>query len=799
MPWQRMIFPVSTEAAIPMNSLQSIRSSVAPLSVTPVSGTRRDHRSVSARALILFASFAVAGLLPASAQDANPFDDPAGGKPAGNAPAADAPAAGAAPAKQPSPDATADRPKRDHPVLEAIKELEPKTPAEWLMAARACRQIEAYPEARRFTQRVLDAGLDSDALLALHERFGSALFLAFRLDEQMQPEGSALSTKVMEAVRSYWSDESRVTERLEAAAKAEHAMRRSLVQELRGGGTLPVALLVRWLADPARRGAAADIIRAWQPSADEPLGRALTAFWSLKTDGIELLPQLRRAQITPLVVATAVSPKVSEDERERALRVAKAVMRRVPSKREAEAYLRTMLRQHLDDAASVRRNDPMQRDTTWAWDPKRGTVVFREVWRDEWLLVRAGRAGVALLQLDPDDAETGRLVRLMDYQLQFGDGGEGSTISITTDVAGDSADDVAPEELEPLLEQALSEDLLIAAERVCELMRDRGASSLVASTDGAPTLLVRTLDHAERRVRFAALQAVVALAPERAFAGSSRVIESISALLRSHGHTAILIGHPRMRQSNELAGVARQMGYRAYTASSGREVVATLARELDVSLVVVSDLIDHPTVLETVQAIRKSIAGQSIPILVASSGERLESLRRTFSNDPRVFVEIVPADEAVMSQHVKRLLSRVGRGRLSPQERAQQLIEALRLANRIMASPAMRSYLDVTRLEQSVVTTLPHSRSAVDAARFLAQLGTAGSQSALFDAVLRPALPERTRKASLVALADCFRHHGILLTSKQLARLDRPSDLGEKEDAIRQVMAQLVREARSAR
>ncbi|HHM12692.1 MAG TPA: hypothetical protein ENJ16_04000, partial [Planctomycetaceae bacterium] len=157
--------------------------------------------------------------LTASAQE-DPFGDAAPKQPA---------------ARKARPKKTAEEaePKAEHPVVQALRQVTPKTPLQQMRAARAVAQVEAYVEARKYLRQVLQAGLNDASYVELVGHFGSAFFLDLRTNEKLQPEGSQLADAALAAVRKRWTDPIQVAQLLEQAAQARGNRRLARVAELR--------------------------------------------------------------------------------------------------------------------------------------------------------------------------------------------------------------------------------------------------------------------------------------------------------------------------------------------------------------------------------------------------------------------------------------------------------------------------------------------------------------------------------------------------------------------------------------
>ena len=684
-------------------------------------------------------------------------------------------------------------PKADHPVVQALRQVSPKTPLQQMRAARAVAQVEAYVEARKYLRQILQAGLDDAAYVELVDRFGSAFFLELRTNEKLQPEGGQLAEAALAAVRKRWTDPAQVGQLLEQAARARGNRRLARVAELRAGGDLPAVVLTQWLADDARRADAVALIRTWNPTAEEPLGRALQAFWALRLDGVEVLPETRIGQVTPLLLSTAA---VSSDSAQGILarQVLERLLGRTPPADEVRRHLWATIRSHLREARKVRREEPMARVTVWAWKTDLSQVEPRKVWKDEWETLQAGRAAVALAKVDPDNVLARQLLHLMEFQLHYGgeDPEHGIAISSIEIPEGDAALQKA-EDLHTMLELALGEELSGAAVHICDKIVLVQRDELLRSVHGGPSLLVRTMLHPDRNIRFAATRAVASLAQGNGpFAGAGTLIDSLQFFMTSHGESRLLIGATRSDVAAEYAATARILGFTAQFAGSGRELVQKLYHDADFSAVMIDASISDPPLRETVQQIRKSPRGADAVILVMARGENFAQLQEAFRLEPRTVVRIAVPEPESLAEDMRHLLAQAGRWRTLPAERLQQAKEAMTLSLALLEDPVSSKYIDGSRFEAAAAGSLYSEELGVAAAQLLTRIGTDTAQRALIEFSLRRGELERTRKAALIAASEHLKRYGLLLTRKQLDTIFEATR-EHRDDKIAAVMIELLR------
>src|SRR5262249_17913168 len=101
-----------------------------------------------------------------------------------------------------------------------------------------------------------------------------------------------------------------------------------------------------------------------------------------------------------------------------------------------------------------------------------------------------------------------------------------------------------PELIENLLSEALSQGYLPAAPGAAQVLGDIGSAALLMHGGAKPTPLAQAAGSADRRLRFAAVEAIVKLKPRSPFAGSSHVCDALGFFVSSQGTARVLVAHP---------------------------------------------------------------------------------------------------------------------------------------------------------------------------------------------------------------------------------------------------------------
>src|SRR5208283_2387181 len=112
--------------------------------------------------------------------------------------------------------------------------------------------------------------------------------------------------------------------------------------------------------------------------------------------------------------------------------------------------------------------------------------------------------------------------------------------------------------------------------------------------------LVRAVQSPDRRLRMAALEAVVALRPKTPFAGSSHVPEALAYLAATTGGRRALAVSPNTETLEEWVGVMKARNITADIAATGREALRFALRCPDYELAVIDMTTSSPPAEEIV-------------------------------------------------------------------------------------------------------------------------------------------------------------------------------------------------------
>ena len=306
----------------------------------------------------------------------------------------------------------------------------------------------------------------------------------------------------------------------------------------------------------------------------------------------------------------------------------------------------------------------------WRWDIQRKAASPERYDAALASLTVASRAAADLYALAPENVDYRRLYLTVRLKSDKFAGGLDQPLQKGPSTAYAEAVAAGPEAVDEVLSYAMSTGHPAAAVGAAEVLADIGDIRVLASKDGRPRALAAALLQPDRRLRFTAAETILKLDPQEPFAGCSRLPEVLGYFARSIGSPGILIGHPRSEQSQSLAGMFREMGFEAATASTGRQLYQLAQVGADIELVLLSEAIDHPAADELIQMLRRDPQTAHLPVGLMAREGNLVPAAPSLEQDALVVLLQRPHSAQAAATATTRLLALAGAARVSPQRRA---------------------------------------------------------------------------------------------------------------------------------
>jgi CheY-like chemotaxis protein len=411
------------------------------------------------------------------------------------------------------------------------------------------------------------------------------------------------------------------------------AARNDLAATGKAGASAALEALARE-SDPQRRAALVTAIELMHPLVDRPLLAMLaTDDPELRADVAMLLERLAVPQAAPLLAADSQAA-------ERAVATAISNLKRGVPPFEADS------------------NNQVE---FWRWDDATKSLAVARLPADEAQIAWISRLADerARLRRDSPEAQLRALVLRLEMSGLIGAKSNASPIDPAALARAD------PRELNAALAVALESNYGHAARTLADALGASRDLSVLATADGKPSPLVDALNSPDRRVRFAALGAIMALDPAAPYPGASRVPDALAWFAGGAGERQAVVAMPTMAAAGDLAGELAAHNLVAAPANSGRDAVA-MAREMpDLELILIDANTIVPDIRQSLYELRINPTTGDIPIALLAADGRLEGAKRLAAEHTRVIAVPRPHTPEALAGIVANL-ARLGARDLVP-------------------------------------------------------------------------------------------------------------------------------------
>ncbi len=673
------------------------------------------------------------------------------------------------------------------PAVTAILETNPSTPPECIRAAKLLADFGRADLGRKYLQKVAAAGLDQAQLAALVDRFGSATFINMAARKGLAPEAKQLADAVLTAADE--QTRRRVPEFIGQLKDPSPSVRSRALAELKRAGSEAVAAMVAALADDAM---AADhpyiraaLIEMRGEAAPALLGLLERSEPRLMAQTIHLLGRMDAKHAVIYLLGPYASEASDPAIRQAAGDALKRLVGHLPTKRLALRLLVERSEAYFDGSRPVR----IEADglvTMWHFDAGKKQCAWTKYSAADAALVlaaRLARDAYALADEDPDVRLLYLATMLEAAAYQAGldaplPEGEGTAI--------EEARRFSAEEIEDVMQYAVDRGHTAAATAAARILGESGETDALLRRGHQPSPLVRATRHPDRRLRMAAIEAVLALGANAPYPGASYVTESLAFFGTSSGTARALVASPNAESSGRVAGLLAGMGFEVDTAATGEEAMRLAIASPDYELALIDAAVDRPTADMLLSQFRNDYRTAKLRVGLIARNEHFERARRTARDDSQTLAFFWPHDDEAIRWQVGRLAGVDRRSSVPFPERQRQAAAALEYLKEI-SGPDNRLY-DVRRLHASIATPLYVPSLSTRASGVLGNLGNAESQRALVDLASFSTQPLPIRAAALRAFRDNAHRYGILLTTdemqRQYDRYNASADLDPKTQRI---------------
>lgn len=306
-------------------------------------------------------------------------------------------------------------------------------------------------------------------------------------------------------------------------------------------------------------------------------------------------------------------------------------------------------------------------------------------------------------------------------------------------------------------------DLAAVAATALGQVTDRNA----LSSSGRPHPLVEALYAPGRRVQFAAAKALVTMAPERPFPGSSRVVPTLARFLINQPLPRAVVIDSNPNRGSQLTGFLLDLGYDSELELTGTEGFLAAAASTDVDLILMSyDLFRQGwSVNDTLANLDADARTAAIPIFIYGPLDAQLRHPNLVHDHPRIRFIVHPVDAATLKQQLQGPFAPFGE-----QEHTAYARDAAAMLARIAEDRKSPIAGSLAAAEPALAVSLNGAENTPTAATALGHLPDPDAQRSLAELVLDPSRSLAVRKEASTQLVRSIERFGALITTEQEAR-----------------------------
>lgn len=670
-------------------------------------------------------------------------------------------------------------------------------------------KIARFDVAATFAQNLLAANPDAATVVAMVETpdAGYSLLAEMAASENADLVAAVKKIKKLaeEGIYAKRKDGKRILAALEALTKNQATFRQSMM-ELRYSGEYVAPYALAILADNARPAELNAATREALVALDRPVVYPLvlslaTTDEGLKLQVIGLLKKMNYKLALPALKALVENPASSELVKKAAAEAVIAIGGQPTAGATAQKLYSDQADQFYYGKLTVV-NDPARPETdVWGWIPGQGlnyrpapTAIVNDICaaRDCELGLAADPHALALVALWTS------IQMDLNAKLALIGGVKNPWAPANIPTTAFFARAIGQQYLQAVLDQALTDNNVpVALQAITALEKVANESFLAAGAKkGSP--LVAALEYSDRRVRFGAAFAIVAVEPHKTFAGSDRVVPVLAEALNLQTGPAVLIIDGNDDNRNRLKGEFRQAAWSVVDASNGNDAISKARGMARIDAIVLAANVEKIDYVETLQHLRADFATATVPVVILSG--KAERVKFSTLKENQKFLDEVAADAsaAAILDKVKVLGAVAGAGELQPAAasqialRAAKTLDFVATANLAFNARAARAALLAALAGKNQDLVI----AALDA---LTQMPDEEIQQRFADTALTSGASKKIQIAALNAVAESARHIGNKLQAATVAALmKRISDESDNDirDAVGTVIGSLDLEAK---
>jgi hypothetical protein len=675
------------------------------------------------------------------------------------------------------------------PAVAAVLDAPHERPAEALAAVFILLDLREFAVAAELFKTVTEAGLSAGDQAELVRQFGTAKFLLLARESREHDiaGGSEFAESALAASAAEAAKPERLTQLIADLGSDDPGLQEAARTDLAATGLPAAQAVLEALAkstDKSQRSNLLSGLMGMSPVVDPLVIAALSdGRGQFRRDVVELAGHLHLLEALPWLATVASGADTDAD----VLASAQAAILRMGLSLPDPADALVTVKRELEKIDAGIPTDSLLNEAGlwWSFDPSTNKFKSIELIECERRSLIHARLAANLLIL-PNASAADRHLAIISAIEAAHILGEQPAAEISQ-----LAFSLPTNELNAALDAAIKTNRISAAIVCANLLADRADLASLQSMDGiSSTPLAMAVAHPNRRLKFAALTAIMRIRPTESFPGASYVPEALWMFADSAGTEQAIVGSSTVSRADDWAGHLRALGYDATPVATGIDLVDQALAAPRLTLILVDSDIGRSLIREVIYQIRSQPRLAHTPVAVLRSNADTQLAQQLAAVDKHLLPVARPTTPEATKSVVERLLQLAG-PQLTADERTQQAVQAIEWLGQLFAEAA--PYDELPRSSHILEQTLYNPELAQASLRALANVGTAASQRALLDFASLESQPIGLRHLAAESFATSRDRFGVLLTAAEIALQYDRYNASETADAdTQQVLNQVL-------
>jgi CheY-like chemotaxis protein len=613
-------------------------------------------------------------------------------------------------------------------------------------------------------------------LVDIESAEGMSTFLRLLQIPQLREEAKPLLERVNAAIKKHLGDPARIAKYIKNLSATPEERAYAII-ELRRSGPLAVPQLVEALQ--ATQGATEhpkilSVFTELGKNIVPPLLAALDIDDpALRLELLQILRQRADKNAVPYLWFMSASPQESDLIRKTAAEMLSFFLStpigdlpsaKVALTREAERYY-----QHQVTFS------PPNQPVVWYFDKEKKQILSRTVTASEAEEFYGLRFAGQALELDPSYVPAQVVYVSLALEKGFERAGLDQPLEKGAPAVKEVLKVVNPSLIEAVLDRALVDgrvSVAVGAARALGDLQDVGAAR---SKDQRPPALIRALNFPDRRVQFAAADALLKIPGLPNPLAITRTVDVLRRTLGTDAASQVLIGDADNIRAGQVGNAVRQAGFEPIVVHTGREALRQLRESAGVDALLIDYQLPDPGLPYFLAQLRGDINSARLPVLITVAPNRLtrelrEQLRPVIEPYRNVWIVASTTTVDILKSEInERVAGTLGRPLTETERKADAAVAMVWLKR--MAVGEVKGY-DVEPARDVILKRLSSSDLGSLAIEATGRLSGAEPQTKLADVVLDNNRPAGLRSQAAEELVRHIQAHGLVLSTNQIKSLE---------------------------